>query len=117
MAMTEWIDTADFEEFLASKSPGFIFKHSTRCPTSAEIHDEIEAFAGAHPALPIFLVRVIESRPVSNAIAERLKVEHQSPQAILVDETGAAAWTASHREISAGAIERAWLEKAGAKKA
>jgi bacillithiol system protein YtxJ len=58
---------------------------------------------------PVFLVKVIESRPVSNAVAERLGVEHKSPQLILLLD-GAARWSASHYEITVDRIREAVAE-------
>jgi bacillithiol system protein YtxJ len=45
------------------------------------------------------LVKVIESRPVSNQIAEDLGVKHESPQVILL-KGGASYWNASHWAIT-----------------
>ena len=54
----------------------------------------------ADGAPEVRMVKVIESRPVSNAIAEALGVEHKSPQLILVRERKAL-WSTSHFDISA----------------
>ena len=45
------------------------------------------------------MVKVIESRPVSNQIAKDLEVEHQSPQAIVLSEKKVL-WHASHGTIT-----------------
>jgi monothiol bacilliredoxin len=113
---------ADFEAFLARKERAFIFKHSTRCGTSAGADQEFEEFAeevesagaggpGKAP-VPIYRVLVIENRPVSDAIVRLLGIRHQSPQAILV-ENGTAVWTASHGAITAGALRKAWESEVG----
>lgn len=52
------------------------------------------------------VVKVIEDRPVSNEIAARLGVKHESPQAILV-RSGKAVWHASHGRITAAALAEA----------
>ncbi len=97
----------ELDSFLSSTSetPALLFKHSTTCPVSsranARLNDYIESAGDSAP--PISLVKVIESRPVSNAIAERLHVTHQSPQIILVSD-GKAAWNASHHNITANNI-------------
>ncbi|BDG59669.1 hypothetical protein caldi_07590 [Caldinitratiruptor microaerophilus] len=54
----------------------------------------------------VALVRVREERPLSQALAERLKVRHESPQAILV-QRGRAVWHASHGAITARALREA----------
>jgi len=89
----------------SAQSPVFILKHSTRCPISAGAHDRVLAFLAGAPSdmPPVFLVKVIESRPVSNAIAEELDVAHKSPQMILVSE-GKAVWSASHHGIHGESI-------------
>lgn len=76
-----------------------VFKHSTTCPISAQAYDEFEHYLQAenNEVLHV-LVKVIESRPVSNQIAEQLGVQHQSPQAILI-ENKAAKWDTSHWHI------------------
>lgn len=94
----------DLDALLADPSPVLIFKHSTACPVSAHAHAEFrEWLRDKGPAPRTALVRVIEERPVSNEIARRLSVRHQSPQAILVVE-GRARWDASHDRITAEAL-------------
>jgi bacillithiol system protein YtxJ len=97
---------AAFEQFLAGGERAFIFKHSTQCGASQGAEEEFEDFA-AGGGIPIYRVLVIESRPLSNAIAARLGVAHRSPQAILV-EKGKVIWSASHRIITARALRDAW---------
>lgn len=88
--------------------PVLIFKHSTTCPISASAYHRVATYLreAGEAAPKTFLVKVIESRPVSNEIAARLGVTHQSPQAILV-RAQRAVWHASHHAIEAGAIQRA----------
>jgi bacillithiol system protein YtxJ len=87
--------------------PVFIFKHSTACPISGEAHQRVTTYIKAAEEPPaLFMVRVIEDRPVSNLITEALKVPHASPQLILV-KNGKAAWDVSHLNISADAIRDA----------
>ena len=102
--MRELTTVEEWESCLADSATKsvFVFKHSTRCPISASAHDVLTRYiekAGA--TSPAFhLVKVIESRPLSNAIAEALGVEHKSPQLILIKD-GQAAWSASHYGINA----------------
>jgi bacillithiol system protein YtxJ len=51
-------------------------------------------------------VDVRAQRPLSQAIAARSGVPHESPQVILF-RCGVPAWSASHHDISAEALERA----------
>lgn len=98
----------DFEAVLeASKdAPQLIFKHSTTCPISGGAYRRVNDWMSGGGSTPVHLVKVIESRPISNAIAERLGVTHQSPQIILVKD-GAAAWDTSHGAISSDSISKA----------
>lgn len=88
--------------------PFFVFKHSTTCPISARAKDRVVSFFDAAGATvpEVVLVKVIESRPVSNAIASRLGITHQSPQLILVRH-GKGVWNASHHLIAADNIDEA----------
>jgi bacillithiol system protein YtxJ len=45
------------------------------------------------------LVKVIESRPVSNQIAEDTSVKHESPQILYIDKKQKV-WTASHWSVT-----------------
>ncbi len=107
----------DLERALSSSEdkPVFIFKHSTTCPISASAHGRVISYLDeeGRDAPPFFLVKVIESRPVSNEIASRSGVVHQSPQLILID-SGKAVWDASHGAIQADAIRQAWESSASA---
>lgn len=109
VGMVELCSEADLEACLAEsgEAPVFIFKHSTSCPTSAMAYRRVAAYLEEGVDIPPFyLVRVIESRAVSNAISARLGVAHQSPQLILV-KGDRVLWDASHGEIIAGAIDDA----------
>jgi bacillithiol system protein YtxJ len=67
--------------------------------------DEVEAFVAAHPDAPAYLVDVRAERPQSQLIAARAGVRHESPQIIIL-RRGSAVWSASHGDITAGAIQR-----------
>ncbi len=91
--------------------PLFIFKHSTRCPISsganARVREFIESGRASGEAAPeIYLLKVVESRAVSNALADRLRVPHQSPQLLFIDK-GKCTWNTSHHNINANNIEKA----------
>ena len=111
-AMTRWTNEEELDAFIASRSAGIILKHSTRCSISSEALKELEAFEREDPAVPAFLVLVIESRPLSSAIAQKLGIPHASPQALLVRD-GAVVWHATHWEITRDALQAAWKSPAG----
>jgi bacillithiol system protein YtxJ len=85
----------------SQERPFVILKHSTACPTSANALEEYEQYLSKNPSTDVdyLLVKVIESRPVSNQIAEDVQVRHASPQMILVKnkENG---WNTSHYAIT-----------------
>jgi len=102
--------TEDWEACLQASEEGplFVFKHSTACPVSAAAHQRVARYL-AEPAegdAPVRLVRVIESRPVSNAIAEDLGVRHQSPQVLLLHQRRSL-WDASHGGVNETAMRQA----------
>ncbi|MDF2835292.1 MAG: ral stress protein [Paenibacillus sp.] len=81
--------------------PLVVFKHSTTCPVSANAHEEFGNYLKDNPRGDVnyVLVKVIESRPVSNQIAEDTGVKHESPQIIYIDKK-AKVWTASHWSVT-----------------
>ena len=81
-----------------------VFKHSTRCPVSTMAWRELAAFRKAHPEAVVYVVHVVEQRDLSNALAARTGVRHESPQAILL-EAGRVAWHASHEGVDVRALE------------
>src|SRR5205823_6623593 len=89
-----------------------IFKHSTQCPISTHVYEEFVRFAESTNEVLFGLVLVIEHRGLSNTIAQRLNVRHESPQAILVKE-GRAVWHASHWSVTADSLSEALLRSHG----
>ena len=81
-----------------------LYKHSPICATSGVAYVEMLAFR-RRSAVPVYLVDVIRHRPLSRALAERIGVEHASPQAIILRE-GVVAWHGSHSDIRADAMAR-----------
>lgn len=108
--MKELTDLEGLESCLnaSNTAPVVIFKHSTSCSISAGAYENVRQFLSQPPdACPEFyMVKVIESRPVSNEIASRLGVQHRSPQIILVKD-GQPLWSASHYGINVDAISGA----------
>lgn len=105
--------TGDMKLVLAGshKRPIFIFKHSTTCPISARAAARLNAYAGdnADEKPAFYWVKVIETRPASQALAETVEVKHESPQILLIED-GKAVWNTSHDEITAEAMDKA-IEK------
>ena len=103
--MIELKSASDLERALREKErPVVLFKHSTTCPVSAAADDEYRAFAGSQPDAAIFThLDLLAYRKVSNSIAERLGVRHESPQAIVV-KGGKVAGVLNHHAITGEAL-------------
>ncbi|WP_066758641.1 bacillithiol system redox-active protein YtxJ [Crocinitomix algicola] len=87
------------------EKPVVFFKHSTRCSISSMALNRLESNWNIKDdeAVPVYL-DLIQFRAISNAIAERLAVVHQSPQIIIVKE-GKAVYSSSHNQIDAETIK------------
>ena len=98
----------DLEQLLeiSKSNPVLIFKHSTQCTISSQAYDEFREFAESAGELTWGLVHVIEHRAISDAIAERLNVLHESPQVIVI-KNGRATWYASHWSITIESVNEA----------
>ena len=77
-----------------------VYKHSPICPTSGIAYQEMNSLRRLHGDVPVYLVDVVHSRPLSRYIAERVGVVHASPQAIIL-RAGVPAWHGSHFELRA----------------
>lgn len=85
--------------------PVLLFKHSTRCGVSRMTLKQFEnEYDLADQVTPYFL-DLLEYRSISNAIAERFGVEHQSPQLLLI-RNGQAVYDASHSAIAVDSLRR-----------
>jgi len=97
------LSTLDGLEAALSGSNGrplLLLKHSLTCGTSAYAHAEVEGFL-SEPGLPAdaCVVHVQTGRAISDAIAERFGLRHESPQLLLITH-GQVVWHASHRRIT-----------------
>ncbi|SFL82992.1 bacillithiol system protein YtxJ [Paenibacillus sp. 1_12] len=104
--MTQWreIDSQDEWNQLfegSSEKPVVVLKHSTTCPVSANALQEFENYLKKQPneQVEYVLVKVIESRPVSNQIAEDTGIKHASPQILYVKDKESV-WNTSHWAVT-----------------
>jgi bacillithiol system protein YtxJ len=94
--------------------PVLLFKHSYTCGTSMDALDELVAHLNDRVgdrtqeriAPQYAMVTVQTHRAVSNAIAQRLGVRHETPQALLIKD-GRVVWSASHFRVTAAAVDEA----------
>jgi bacillithiol system protein YtxJ len=78
--------------------PQLIFKHSTRCSTSALVKGRLER-AQQPNTIDFYFLDLLSNRPVSNKIAEAFRVEHESPQVLLI-RNGSCVYEESHLGIT-----------------
>ena len=100
-------DLAQLNEItiISNEKPVAIFKHSTRCSISRMALKQFEnEFNSSDKVTPYFL-DLIAHRNISNEIATRFGVYHQSPQLILIKE-GKAIYNVSHSDIDAEELGR-----------
>ena len=91
---------AEIDEKSKSKTQ-VIFKHSTRCSVSTfakriltgEWNEETQG------KVDFYYLDLIAFRDVSNAIASRYSVIHESPQLLVIND-GACSYNASHSDVS-----------------
>lgn len=79
------------------ESPQVIFKHSTRCSISAMAKGRLDAIDNS-ASIEFHYLDLIQFRSLSNEIAERFHVVHESPQALLI-KNGECQLELSHWEI------------------
>jgi bacillithiol system protein YtxJ len=82
-----------------------VYKHSPICPTSGIAYEEMRSLRRLHQDVPVYLLDVINYRPLSRYIADRVGVVHASPQAIIL-RAGVPAWHGSHFDLRAETMAR-----------
>jgi len=95
---------ADVADALAQPL-AIVYKYSPICPTSGIAFEEIRSLRRLQQDVPVYMVDVVHSRPLSRYIAERLGIVHASPQAIILRE-GVPAWHGSHFDLRADTMVR-----------
>lgn len=84
----------------SEQHPVLLFKHSTRCSISRMALKQFEKEYSFGDKMQLYFLDLLEYRTISNEIASRFKVVHQSPQ-ILVIKNGVSVYDASHSDIVA----------------
>ena len=84
----------------SQNGPVLVFKHSLTCPISARAQEQFVQVGGA----PRYALAVQYAKDVSEAVAERFKTEHASPQ-LLVIEKGEVTHELTHSQIKREAVE------------
>ncbi|MDP4085888.1 MAG: bacillithiol system redox-active protein YtxJ [Bacillota bacterium] len=108
--MLEKIDQMEqFEDLLNNKPTFFFLKHSLTCPISQAAYKEYEKFSEENNETPTYYLAVQDARSLSNSIAEKFQIKHESPQAILFKNTEPV-WNASHWKITRQSLTNAVSE-------
>ena len=89
-----------------------LFKHSTRCPISADAFEEYQRWSAEHPDAATGWIDVIQDRALASAVVERTGIRHESPQAILLAR-GKPRWNASHGAITEASLSGADAQPKG----
>jgi bacillithiol system protein YtxJ len=87
----------------SSQKPVVIFKHSTRCSISRFALKQFENEFALEDSVDAYFLDLIEHRDISNEIASRFNVQHQSPQLLLIKD-GKSVYDVSHSDIDAGEL-------------
>ena len=104
-----WIELTDLNQLdeiaaTSNEKPVVIFKHSTRCSISRMALKQFEREFDLENVVDAYFLDLIAHRDISNEIAERFNVYHESPQLILI-KNGKAVYDVSHSDIDAIALK------------
>lgn len=83
---------------VSSRKPVIIFKHSSTCPISANVFDEISEVDST-----IFLITVQNARKISDEVVNKTGIKHETPQAIILKDEKPV-YHASHYDITESVI-------------
>ena len=89
---------------LSKEKPVLIFKHSTRCSISRFALKQFENEFDLQNQIDAYFLDLLEFRAISNEIASRFGIMHQSPQLLLIKE-GKVLYDASHSDIQANELK------------
>ncbi len=103
MNWTELTDLAQLDTLdTASRAkPVLIFKHSTRCSISSTALARMERgwAADMNAGHAMYYLDLLRHRALSNTIAERYDLDHESPQVLVISQ-GKCVYSASHLAIT-----------------
>jgi bacillithiol system protein YtxJ len=100
-----WIELTDLGQLneimdLSHEQPVAIFKHSTRCSISRMALKQFENEFDLEGSVTPYFLDLLNHRDISQEIATRFEVYHQSPQLLLIKE-GKSVYDVSHSDIDA----------------
>ena len=105
-----WNELTDLEQLneivsLSNEKPVLIFKHSTRCSVSRMALKQFENEFNTLDKVTLYFLDLIMYRDISNEIANRFNVVHQSPQLLLIKD-GKSIYDVSHSDIDAEELSK-----------
>lgn len=94
-------DVAELDRLIerSNEQPVVVFKHSTTCPISSGVYNEV-----SKADIDVNIIIVQNARDVSKHVAEKTGVRHESPQAIVL-KNGKVVYHASHYDVTAQDLE------------
>lgn len=104
-----WVPLTDLGQLneisqLSNEQPVVIFKHSTRCSISRMALKQFENEFDLPDKVTPYFLDLITFRDISNEIASRFEVVHQSPQLLLI-VGGKSVYDVSHSSIDADELK------------
>jgi bacillithiol system protein YtxJ len=104
MSNVNWIPLTDLDQLSDIQSnsdkPVLLFKHSTTCSISRMALKNFETEFDLQDKIDTYFLDLLNFRAISNEIATRFEVTHQSPQVLLIKD-GVSVYDASHDRIDA----------------
>ena len=106
-----WIKLTEVEQLASlitqsNKKPVLIFKHSTRCGISRMALKSFEREYDLDEAtIALYFLDLLKYREISNEIAEKFNIYHQSPQ-VLVIKDEKVSYHDSHYSVSISEIKK-----------
>lgn len=96
------LSTLDEIDALSNTKPIVVFKHSTRCSISSMAKGRLDREPTIE-SVDFYYLDLIKHRDISNFIAEKYKVHHESPQVLLISK-GECVFDESHNGITMAEI-------------
>jgi bacillithiol system protein YtxJ len=105
-----WNELTELEQLEAlinqsEEQPVLIFKHSTRCSISRFALKQFENEFDLQDKIAPYYLDLLNHRDISNEIALHFKVQHQSPQILLL-KNRAVVYDTSHENIDATELKK-----------
>lgn len=112
--MAPWLNLETIEQLdkiadSSASKPSIIFKHSTSCPISSIAKLRLDDQWDVAEDVDLYYLDLIKYRNISNEIAEKFEIVHESPQ-VLVIKDGRCVYDVSHMDINIQEVKDGLLE-------